>query len=270
MVTFQRGINYISGISEKNLPIYVIDLYRNWGDCMLKIAVCDDEPVFVEQISSRIKKYILDAVIQGFFSSEEILSQKEVFDIYFLDIQMEKMNGIETAKKLRESDEECVIVFITGAKEYVFEAFDVAAMHYLIKPVADKKLQEVLKRAQKEIEKKQNKKDRQIFIKTRNKSIILNVADVLYFENEMRKIIAHTLGGEISFYGVMADVEREAGEGFYRCHRGYLVNLSYVAEYDAESIVLINGEKIYLSKNRYPDFVRQYMRYLRNGGVSRV
>ena len=79
---------------------------------MLKIAVCDDEPVFVEQISGRIKKYMPDVAIQGFFSSEELLSQGEVFDIYFLDIQMEKMNGVETAKKLRELDEESVIVFI--------------------------------------------------------------------------------------------------------------------------------------------------------------
>ena len=237
---------------------------------MLKIAVCDDEPVFVEQISGRIKKYMPDVAIQGFFSSEELLSQGEVFDIYFLDIQMEKMNGVETAKKLRELDEESVIVFITGAKEYVFEAFDVSALHYLIKPVDDEKLQEVLERAKKEIEKKQGLKSRQIFIKTRNKNITLNVADILYFENEMRKIAVHTVRGEISFYGVMADMEREAGEGFCRCHRGYLVNLSYVAEYDTENIMLTNGEKIYLSKDRYHDFVKQYMRYLRNGGVSHV
>ena len=237
---------------------------------MLKIAVCDDEPVFVEQISGRIKEYMTDAVIQGFFSSEELLSQGEVFDIYFLDIQMEKINGVEVAKKLRELDEESVIVFITGAKEYVFEAFDVAALHYLIKPVDDEKLQEVFERAKKEIEKKQFLKSRQIFIKTKNKNITLNVADILYFENEMRKIVIHTVRGEISFYGVMADVEREAGESFCRCHRGYLVNLAYVAEYDAENIILTNGEKIYLSKSRYPDFVRQYMRYLRNGGVPCV
>lgn len=237
---------------------------------MLKIAVCDDEPAFVEQISDRIKKYIPDGIIQCFLSSEDLLLQGELFDIYFLDIQMEKMNGIETAKKLRELEEESIIVFITGAKEYVFQAFDVAALHYLVKPVDDAKLQEVLERAKKEIEKKQNRKDRQIFIKTRNKNITLNVADILYFENEMRKIIAHTVRGEISFYGVMADMEKEAGAGFYRCHRGYLVNLSYVMEYDMENIMLSNGEKIYLSKDRYHDFVKQYMRYLRNGGVSHV
>ena len=237
---------------------------------MLKIAVCDDESVFVEQISDRIKKYMPECIIQCFLSGEDLLLQGEIFDIYFLDIQMKKMNGIEMAKKLRELDEESIIVFITGAKEYVFEAFDVAALHYLVKPVDDEKLQEVLERAKKAIEKKQNGKDRQIFIKTRNKNITLNVADILYFENEMRKIIAHTVRGEISFYGVMADMEKEAGTGFYRCHRGYLVNLSYVTEYDMENIMLSNGEKIYLSKDRYHDFVKQYMRYLRNGGVSHV
>ena len=237
---------------------------------MLKIAVCDDEPVFVEQISDKIKKDMPDCIIQNFFSSEDLLLSGEVFDLYFLDIQMEKMNGIETAKKLREQDEESLIVFITGAKEYVFEAFDVAALHYLVKPVDDKKLMEVLERAKKEIEKKRNRKGRQILIKIRNKNIMLHVADILYFENEMRKIIAHTVKGDLSFYGIMADMEKEAGVGFYRCHRGYLVNLSYVAEYDMESILLTNGEKIYLSKDRYHDFVKQYMRYLRNGGVSHV
>lgn len=237
---------------------------------MLKIAVCDDEPVFVEQISGKIKEYMKDCTICSFFSSEDLLLQKVVYDIYFLDIQMEKINGIEVARKLRELNEESIIVFISGAKEYVFEAFDVAAMHYLVKPVDDGKLQEVLERAKKEVGRRQGRKSRQIFIKTRNKNITLNIADILYFENEMRKIVAHTINGEISFYGVMAEMEKEMGTEFCRCHRGYLVNLSYVTEYDIENIMLANGEKIYLSKDRYHDFVKQYMRYLRNGGVSHV
>lgn len=237
---------------------------------MPKIAVCDDEPAFAEQMMEKIKKYMPECSIQSFLSGEDLLSQGNVFDIYFLDIQMEKQNGIEIAGKLRERDEESVIVFITGAKEYVFQAFDVGALHYLLKPVEDEKLQEVLDRAKKELEKRQNRKDRQIFIKTRKKNITLNVSDILYFENEMRKIAAHTVRGEVSFYGVMAEMEREVGAGFFRCHRGYLVNLSYVAEYSMENITLSNGEKIYLSKDRYHDFVKQYMRYLRNGGVSHV
>ena len=121
---------------------------------MIKIAVCDDEPFFAEQMNDRIKKYMPDCIIQRFLSGEDLLLQRELFDIYFLDIQMEKINGIETARKLRELDEESIIVFITGAKEYVFEAFDVAALHYLVKPVDNEKLQEVLRRAEKELGKK--------------------------------------------------------------------------------------------------------------------
>lgn len=120
---------------------------RTWGDCMLRIAVCDDEPSFVKQISGIIKQHI-----------------------HFPDIQMGKMNGIETAKKLREADGESIIIFITGAREYVFDAFDVAALHYLVKPVDDKKLYEALCRAEKQTEKRKNREDRQIFIKTRKKN----------------------------------------------------------------------------------------------------
>lgn len=247
-----------------------MNLKRNRGDAMLKIAVCDDEPAYVKQISDKIKRFIPDSEIECFLSGEDLLVCEALFDIYFLDIQMENMNGIEAAKKLREQDEESIIVFLTGAKEYVFDAFDVAALQYLVKPVDDAKLQETLVRAKREIRKKQNRKDRQIFIKTRKKNIALNISDILYFENERRKIAIHTLKGEISFYGVMADMEREAGADFCRCHRGYLVNLSHVTEYDRETITLSNGERIYLSKDRYHDFVKQYMRYLRNGGVFHV
>lgn len=242
---------------------------------MWKIAVCDDEEVIAEQISSMIKKELSDSEIYQFFSGEELLAQNKEFDIYFLDIQMEKITGIEAAKRLRKQDESCVIVFITGVKEYVFEAFDVAALHYLIKPVQEEKLQEVLKRAIKEIEKNRHGQsnstvNRQILIKTRNKTITVNVGDILYFENEMRKIIVHTKQDTVTFYGNMADMERQAGVGFYRCHRGYLVNMAYIAEYDVENIYLSNGNKVYLAKEKYQDFVQQYMRYLRNGGVSHV
>lgn len=222
---------------------------------MLKIVVCDDEKVIVKQVSYMIKKYLPDCEIDEFLSGKDLLSAKKDFDIFFLDIQMEQ-NGIEVARKLREHDENAVIIFITGVKEYVFEAFDVAALHYLLKPVHEEKLREVIDRAVREVQKKADKEKRQLFIKTREKNITLNVNDILYLENEMRKIVAHTKRETITFYGVMSEMEKLVGTGFYRCHRGYLVNMAYVSEYDTDSILLSNGEKIYLSKDRYQDFVK--------------
>lgn len=60
------------------------------------------------------------------------------------------------------------------------------------------------------------------------------------------------------------------GDTFYRCHRGYLVNMAYIAGYDSDSITLTNGERVYLAKERYADFVKSYLRYLRNGGACFV
>lgn len=237
---------------------------------MLKIAVCDDEKVIARQVSGMIKKHLPDCEIDEFLSGEDLLSAKKNFDIYFLDIQMKQQNGIKVARLLREHDENAVIVFITGAKEYVFEAFDVAALHYLLKPVDEKKLEETLNRAIREVQKKRDKEKKQLFIKKREKNITLNVDDILYLENEMRKIVAHTKRERITFYGVMSEIEKIVGTSFYRCHRGYLVNMAYVSEYDTNNILVNNGEKVYLSKDRYQDFVKQYMRYLRNGGVSHV
>ena len=91
-------------------------------------------------------------------------------DIVFLDIQMEGMNGIDTARVLREKQEDTVLIFITGVKEYVFEAFDVAAFHYLLKPVDEKKFSEVFERAKKEVEKRKKQRQETVFIKTRNRS----------------------------------------------------------------------------------------------------
>lgn len=79
----------------------------------------------------------------------------------------------------------------------------------------------------------------------------------------------HTAGAEkgIEFYAVMEELNAQLGEEFYRCHRGYIVNLAYIAEYDKDSITLTNGSKVYISKKKYGDFVKAYMWYLQNGGA---
>ena len=215
---------------------------------MLRIAVCDDEKIISQQIENMIKKFLPKCNISKYLSGNDLLESCLKFDIIFLDIQMEN-----------------IIIFITGVKEYVFEAFDVSAFHYLLKPVNEEKLKEVVCRAVKEINKKAEKQ--QLFIKTRDKSYSIDVCDILFMENEMRKIAIHTKREIIRFYGVMSKLEEKAGNSFYRCHRGYLVNMTYIAEYDNENIYLTNGDKVYLAREKYQDFVKHYMRFLRSGGV---
>lgn len=231
----------------------------------LNIAICDDEKAIREQIKELAEKE-MPCVCAGLYETgDALLAADKKFDIVFLDIQMEGTDGIETAKKLREGDEDTILIFITGIREYVFEVFDVAAFHYLLKPIEKDKFREVFRRAGQELEKRKSKRRETVFIKTRNRSFSLEKDNILYIESRGKKVEIHTKGETIEAYASMNELEAQLGESFYRCHRGYLVNMVYVAEYGSESVTLHNGEYVYLAKEKYGEFVKTYMRYLRNG-----
>ena len=231
----------------------------------LNIAICDDEEIIREQIKELTEKEKSGLCMELYETGDALLASGKQFDIVFLDIQMEGTDGIETAKRLRQRDEDTILIFITGIREYVFEAFDVAAFHYLLKPIEEEKFREVFRRAGRELEKRKSKRRETVFIKTRNRSFSLEKDSILYIESRGKKVEIHTTGETIEAYASMNEMEGQLGGGFFRCHRGYLVNMAYVAEYDSGSITLNNGEYVYLAKEKYGEFVKAYMRYLRNG-----
>ena len=145
----------------------------------MNIAVVDDEKVILEQISGLVRKQMPDCCLDIYATGEEVLEAKKHLDIVFLDIQMDGMNGIETARRLRERQDDIVLIFVTGNREYVFDALDLYAFHYLLKPVDENKFREVLERAAGEVAKKKEK--RGLFIKKRN--LTLDQADILYIED---------------------------------------------------------------------------------------
>ncbi len=238
----------------------------------MNIAVVDDEEAIRGQINNFIKKKNPDFHISNFAAGEELLATGKDFDIIFLDIQMEGMGGIEAARILRQSDADAVVIFITGIKEYVFAAFDVSAFHYLLKPIEEKKFMEVLGRAVEEAGRRKGQKEKRIFIRTKSQGYTLNLDSILYIESRGKKVEIHTTDMEdiIESYATMDELEGRLGEGFYRCHRGYLVNMGHIARYDNDSIFLSNGEKVYLTRKKHNEFVKAYMWYLQNGGVSCV
>lgn len=237
----------------------------------MNIAVCDDEKIIREQLRRLIGKQNADFRVEVYETGDALLAAGTHFDVIFLDIQMEGRNGVETARTLRSREEDTVLIFITGVKEYVFEAFDVAAFHYLLKPIQEDKFRSVLERAVKEAEKHRAAgQERQLLIKTKSRNLTLRHKDILYLESRGRKVEIHTAQKSVEMYAVMAELEKDLGDGFYRCHRGYLVNMAHIAEYDGSSIRLSNGESVYLSKERYNEFVKEYMRYLRRGGAAGV
>lgn len=234
----------------------------------MNIAVVDDDKVIREQMDSLIEMQIPDCYLESYATGEELLGAGKRFDIVFLDIRMDGMDGIETARRLRENQDDVVLIFVTGNREYVFDALDLYAFQYLLKPVDENKFREVLERAAGEVAKKKEK--RVLFIKKRN--LTLNQADILYIESRAKKVEIHTASSKdsIEIYATMEELEGQLGEDFYRCHRAYLVNMAHITEYDNDSITITNGDTIYLTKKKYGDFVKAYMWYLRDGGGSSV
>ena len=234
----------------------------------MNIAVVDDEKVIMEQLSGLVRKQMPDCYLESYATGEGLLEAVKRFDIVFLDIQMDGMDGIETARSLRKKQDDIVLIFVTGNREYVFDALDLYAFHYLLKPVDEDKFREVLERAAGEVAKKKEK--RGLFIKKRN--LMLDQADILYIESRAKKVEIHTDGSKdiIEIYATMEELEGQLGEDFYRCHRAYIVNMTHITEYDNDSITITNGDKIYLTKKKYGDFVKAYMWYLQNGGIPGV
>ena len=234
----------------------------------MNIAVVDDEKLILKQIGGLIEKQMPNCCLDTYVTGDELLGAGKRFDIVFLDIQMDGMDGIETAKRLRKRQDDIVLIFVTGNREYVFDALDLYAFHYLLKPVDENKFREVLERAAEEVAKKKEK--RFLFLKKRN--LTLDQADILYIESRAKKVEIHTDGFKdiIEIYATMEELEGQLGEDFYRCHRAYIVNMAHITEYDNDSITITNGDKIYLTKKKYGDFVKAYMWYLQNGGIPGV
>lgn len=232
---------------------------------MLWIAVCDDEVMECSRTVTKIRG-ILDEMnvpcaIRQFYSGRELLQSSETFDIIFLDIIMDGMDGMRTAQLVREKAYDKLLVFISASRDYVFDAYDVEAFQYLVKPLEDKKLKRVLLKAVGKIDERSQafiivSRDRQ------KKKLFLD--DIYYFEIRGRMIDIHGIGGIFSYYGQIGILERELqGKGFFRCHKSYLVNLKYVDVYNRQEIVLDNGERIAIAKRRYEAFCGEILKYMR-------
>jgi len=236
----------------------------------MRIAICDDEKEICGQLKRLVMKQRADCEVFLFDSGRQLLESRQRFHIILMDIQMEGMSGIETAKVLRMKDENAVLIFVTALREYVFEAFDVSAFHYLLKPVSEDKFRRVFESACRQAEKREQEEREQVFFRTRTRNFTLRKQDILYIESRGRKVDIHTAKDCVTVYATMNGLEEQLGGNFYRCHRGYLVNLSHVAEYEPGRILLGSGEAIFMARDKYAEFVKVYMDFLKRGGVIRV
>lgn len=229
----------------------------------MRIGVCDDLQEARELIAEKIKQLCPTETVTCYSSGTALLDEATLPDVLFLDIRMPKPDGMATAKQLRERDRNLILIFVTAFPEYVFEAFDVGAFHYLVKPFSEDKFAEVLSSARRQY---REKAACAVFLKeplsigTHGQHITVNPDDIVYAEVFNRKITIHTMDSDIEYYGKMKELAARVGDGFFRPHRAYLINFAYVRKYDSTTISLQRGEALIAQQN-YAEFVKSYLKY---------
>lgn len=233
---------------------------------MLLIAVCDDIPIecadIAKQIETILKQSNTDFMIKKFFGGLELIQSRESFDIIFLDIKMPNINGMELAKQIRKQGRQSLIIFITSASEYVFDAFDVEAFQYLLKPIQTDKLKNVLEKATKKMQIDANIDFLMISANRQIQKVFLK--DILYIESIGRIAKIHCNNGTLETYEQIGILEDKLSDKFFfRCHKCFLVNLNFVDAFNKTEVRLENGEKIMLAKRRYEDFQKAILSYMK-------
>mgnify|MGYP002511982642 CR=1 FL=1 len=202
----------------------------------IKIAVCDDEKNIRSYLVSLIEKQGRECSIMEYASADAYLSDAKEHNLIFLDIEMggsgAGLDGMGLVRHIRgmEAQKQSIIIFVTGYEKYVYDAFDVGAFQYLIKPVDEQKFAEVFIRAVEQIvsEAEQRKKKLVIQYGGGGKAIPLN--DIYYMESRNHNIVLYlkdgnkACGGRLEYYAKIGDLEEELAGQFYRIHRGYLLS----------------------------------------------
>lgn len=227
----------------------------------MKIAVCDDEELFLKKLYQYFWKQQEDSV-KGFLSPTALLEKYragERYDVVFLDIVMEPMNGIDLAKEIRRMDQSVVIVFLTVALEYAPAGYEVNAFRYLLKPVAEADLAHVLN----EIKKTLDVSFDTILLETPECEILIHTEELYYLEADNKESILHYMGDTIKVRKSLSELEEELSAGhFFRVHRKYLVNLAHVREFDEKKLTLDCGRTLPLSRRRGMTFRNALNQYI--------
>lgn len=222
---------------------------------MLRIAICDDEKIICQQFEDMladISKNIDEKLdVEVFYSGEELckfLLRGNRYDLIFLDIELFEINGVEVGKKIREEmdDESTQIVYVSSKESYAMDLFEVRPLNFLVKPINKDKIESVIIKAIKLMEKTKYFYE----YKNGNVNFSVPVGDILYFESDGRKVNIVLMDEMKSFYGKLSEVEEQLNiQDFIMIHKSYLINFNHVIEYTYDYVKMSNKELLTISQN---------------------
>ncbi len=235
----------------------------------MRIAICDDEINFLQELSLLLKTYNDESgcglEYKIFTNPLELISQMEKgshYDVILLDICMPGINGIQCAKDIRMYDNFVKIIFLTSSAEYAVESYSVKAHDYILKPVQKEKLFSILR----QIERETKKKEQTIFVLKSKMGITkISLTKLEYCEVINRKVVFHMSNGEELECGLrMNELEEKlmVFGCFMRPHRSFLVNMEFIQIISTHNIVMENGAQIPVPREKYAAIKQAYMNYV--------
>lgn len=226
----------------------------------------NDQKELINALNIFSKNENVDFDISTFLSAEAFLSnQKRKSDLIFIDIELDRLTGLDLAKRIRELDKEVIIIFCTNVASLAIKGYDYDAMDYFIKPVS----YEVLYPRMKKVIKKLSSPKLSITITINDGFKVIKIDDLFYIESFGHDIIYHCKDGNYKTKErkSMKMLEKELSlYSFARCNVSYLVNLKYLSVVNGNDLILTNNEKLTISRREKKDFVDAFFKYLNDKG----
>lgn len=218
-----------------------------------KIAICDDSDIDRQYVYSKIQSWAAqenyDVSAELFSSAENFLfhyAEHKDYDILLLDIEMGKMDGVSMAKKLRKENDTIQIIFITGYSDYIAEGYEVAALHYLLKPVKEEKLFSVLDRAVEKL----HKNEKVLHFQSNGEMVRIPIYQIRYVDVLKNYITIHA-STNTTVKMTLSEIEKMLDERFYRVGRSIIVNLCCINRVTKNEIKLNDGTSLPLPRGAY-------------------
>lgn len=230
----------------------------------MKILICDDEKIIVEQIREMILKRFPDYSVVGVQSIKELfgMHNTDSFDVAFLDIVLQNENGIDLGLFISKKMPDTKIIFISGYQNKVSEIFfSVSPFGFIDKPINADVLYKYLEMARDEKE----KLEAYFTYSEKGQDRKLRYRDICYVESSREKMLVNTLDSCFHVWKKISEVESEFPDYFVRCHKSYLVNMRYVLEYKKQVFKLMNGKEIGISRSKKNETEMKYFKF--KGGI---
>lgn len=237
---------------------------------MFRIAICDDESYFRQDLQDFVSSYMIDKgyifQIDPFSSGKEFLSlgiEMLKYNIVFLDINMDEIDGVTTAKKLREVSQDVFIIFVTVNVEYAFEGYELDVTRYLLKE--NRNLKDSIVECLDAIIQKMNYTVIKKSFKFGDAEKQISLDRLLYVESKLHKLEFHVMEEDMTLYSMyetLNAIESELKDfGFIRIHQSFLVNLKYISNVMRYKVMLTNGDELIIPKARYREVKDAFIEY---------